>query len=132
MTARTEQPKTITVRVPMTFSVRGGRKTVVTPAAPTSEKRADSALVVALARAYRWRQLIESGEFASITELAKTKSVNQSYACRLLRLTLLAPALVTQFLNGAGHRTSLLKDLMKPLPTSWNEQPNWLEAIRSK
>jgi hypothetical protein len=47
-------------------------------------------MVKAIARAFR-RSQIESGVHTSITELAKSKGVNQSYACRLLRLTLLAP-----------------------------------------
>jgi len=120
MTALAAPPKTITIRVPLTFSPRGGQKTVVSSVASPSRKRSDNALLVALARAHRWRQQIESGEFASITELAKAKSVNESYACRLLRLTLLAPVIVAEILC-ARQRTSL-KALMKPFPPQWEDQ----------
>ena len=114
---------TITVHVPMTFTVRGGRKTVIsqfTTAPP--QPRIDDALLKALARAHSWRRKIESGEYASITELAKTEGVNQSYACRLLRLTLLAPAIVTAILNGRQNTDVMLKQLLKPLPVRWDEQ----------
>ncbi len=117
------QPKTITVHVPMRFRVHGGRKAVIsdfpgapgqgavklTPQAanaarelafPPSHPRTHNALIKALARAHRWRRTIESGEYNSISELASAERINQSYACRLLRLTLLAPSVVTEILDG--------------------------------
>jgi len=127
MTAHTERPNTIRVRVPLTFSVRGGGKSIVSPAASSARKRTDNAILVALARAHRWRQQIESGEFASITELAKAKSVNESYACRLLRLTLLAPAIVNKILN--GHQHAVLNRLLRPFPVRWNDQESALALI---
>ncbi len=88
-------PKTITVTVPLRFERRGGRKVVISPAAyAPPPARYDNALIKALARAFRWRRMIESGDYSSITELAKAEKINQSYACRLLRLTLLAPHIV--------------------------------------
>ena len=114
---------TVTVHVPMTFTIRGGRKTVLAHAVPARpQPRIDNALLKALARAHRWRRMIESGEFASITELAKAESVNQSYACRVLRLSLLAPSIVTGILDGRHDTDVMLKQLMKPLPVRWDEQ----------
>jgi hypothetical protein len=114
---------TITVHVPMTFTVRGGRKTILSDAAPAPpQPRIDNALLKALARAHRWRRLIESGAYASITELAKAEGVNQSYACRILRLSLLAPSIVTAILDGRHESDVMLKKLMKPLPVRWDEQ----------
>jgi hypothetical protein len=120
--AASGQP-TITVHVPMTFTIRGGRKTILsdaTPAAP--QPRIDNALLKALARAHRWRRMIESGEYASITELAKAEGINQSYACRMLRLSLLAPSIVTAILDGRHDSDVMLKQVMKPLPVRWDEQ----------
>jgi len=116
-------PSTITVHVPMTFTVRGGRKTVISEAVQAPpQPRVENALLKALARAHRWRQKIESGEYASITELAKAEGINQSYACRMLRLTLLAPEIVTTILNGKHDSDVMLKQLLKPLPVRWDEQ----------
>jgi hypothetical protein len=114
---------TITVHIPMTFTVRGGRKTILSDAVPAPpQPRIDNALLKALARAHRWRRMIESGKFASITELAKAEDVNQSYACRILRLSLLAPSIVTTILNGRHDSDVMLKKLMEPLPVRWDEQ----------
>jgi hypothetical protein len=79
-------------------------------------------LLKALARAHRWRRLIENGTYASITELAKAEGVNQSYACRMLRLTLLAPAIVIEILNGRQHSNLMLKQLMKLRAVRWDKQ----------
>ena len=114
---------TITVHVPMTFAIRGVRKTILTDAAPAPpQPRIDNALLKALACAHRWRRMIESGEYASITELAKAEGVNQSYACRMLRLSLLAPPIVGAILDGRHDADVMLKQLMKPLPIRWDEQ----------
>jgi len=119
-------PSSLTVHVPLTLHLRGGRKTVISPvplsAAAFSRPRFDNALIKALARAHRWRRMIEQGAYASITDLAKAEGVNQSYACRLLRLTLLAPVLVEAILDGQQSDSLQLARLLKPLPVLWNEQ----------
>ena len=53
--------------------------------------RVDHSLLKAVVRAHRWREILENGEYASATELAKAEKVNDSYVSRILRLTLLAP-----------------------------------------
>ncbi len=114
---------TITVHVPMKFTVRGGRSTVIANLVPASARpRIDNALLKALVRAHRWQKMIENGEFGSITELAKAEGVNQSYACRLLRLSLLAPTIVTQILDGRHDSDIMLKQLLRPLAVRWDEQ----------
>jgi hypothetical protein len=66
--------------------------------------------------------MIEDAEYSSITELAKTEGVNQSYACRMLRLTLLAPSIVTMILDGRHPPDVILGEFMRPLPVRWDEQ----------
>ena len=122
MTKSTE-PSTITIHVPMKFAIRGGRKTVIFEAvAPQPLQRTDNALLKALARAHRWRQAIEGGQYSSITELAKAQKINESYACRLLRLTLLAPEFVVEVLDGKRPADLTLAKATKPLSTVWAEQ----------
>ena len=115
--------ETVTIHVPMKFSVRGGRKVVIveTSAAPAQPK-IENALLTALARAHRWRHQIENDDYATITDLAKANEVNQSYACRLLRLSLLAPSIVADILNGRQNSRLTLKDLTKPFPLRWDQQ----------
>lgn len=123
---------TIIVHVPMIFSVHGGRKMIISEAVePQSRPRTDNALVKALARAHRWRQMIESGQYTSITELATAQNVNQSYACRLLRLTLLAPRIVADILDARVRGNLMLKTLIKPLPVRWDKQLEVLKVDRA-
>src|SRR3984957_1326778 len=130
------EPATITVHVPMTFTIRGSRKMIISDAAEssdggvtqyqlsrhTSRQRTENALLKAIAKAHRWRRTIESGEYASITDLAQAKNVNKSYACRILRLTLLAPTIVAEILDGRHSADLMLNRIMKPLPVRWDEQ----------
>jgi hypothetical protein len=68
---------TITVHIPLTFRKRGGRKLVVTPdgAAWDPRPRVDNAMVKALARAFRWRKMLDTGVHATIEDLAKAKRI---------------------------------------------------------
>ena len=119
-----------TVHVPMTFTIHGGRKTILSDALPTPQQpRIDNALLKALARAHRWRRMIESGEYSSISELAKAEGINQSYACRILRLSLLAPRIVTAILDSRHESDVMLKQLMQPLPIRWDEQMAALSCV---
>lgn len=120
---RSDLPRTITVTVPIRFERRGGRKTLISPVPYTPPPpKYDNALVKAIARAHRWRRLIENDDYPSITELAKAEKVNQPYACRVLRLTLLAPGIVEMILNGRHPRELQLSQLLQPLPPDWCSQ----------
>ena len=117
--------RTATASVSVTFLQRGGRKQILTPpgATPWSPAtRVDTALVKAVVRAHRWRQMLESGEYASSAELAKTEKVNDSYLSRILRLTLIAPEIIEAILTGRQPSTLQLDDLLKPLPAAWELQ----------
>ncbi|MGM0583948.1 MAG: hypothetical protein ACQEUZ_04800 [Pseudomonadota bacterium] len=118
-------PSTLSVRVPLAIRKRGGRKRVLAPdgteVAP-ARPRVDSALVKAIARAHRWQRMMESGERASLTELAEAEKINRSYVSRVLRLTLLAPDIVEAILEGRQPEGVTVDVLMKPLPTAWEKQ----------
>jgi hypothetical protein len=124
-TSVSKDGRTATVSIPVTFLQRGGRKQILTPAgtAPWSPTpRVDTTLVKAVVRAHRWRQMLESGEYASSAELAKAEKVNDSYLSRILRLTLIAPGIIEAILTGRQPSTLQLDDLLKPLPAEWAQQ----------
>ena len=118
--------RTLTVRVPMTFAKRGGRKSVISPdgvsTVVSSRRQVDSTLVKALARAFRWLKLLETGVYATIDEMAAAEKINASYVCRVLRLTLLAPDIVEAILDGRQPPEVTLAGLMRPFPAGWGEQ----------
>ena len=115
---------TITVHVPFRVRKRGGRKLMVSPDGEVELPRpqVDNSLVKALARAYRWKRLLEDGHHTSLTDLAKAEGINRSYLCRVLRLTLLAPDLVEAILEGRQPEGLTLTVAMQPLPVVWKEQ----------
>jgi hypothetical protein len=117
--------RTLTVRVPLALRQRGGRKLVVAPAGATwapARPRIDNTLIKALARAFRWRKLLETGVHASIAEIAAAEEINPTYVGRLLRLTLLAPDIVEALLDGRQPADMQLSDLLKPFSVEWARQ----------
>jgi hypothetical protein len=117
--------RTVTARIPVRFRQRAGRKQILTPpgAVPWSPApRVDHSLLKAVVRAHRWREMLESGEYASAADLAKAEKVNDSYVSRILRLTLLAPDIVEAIATGRQPPRLQLDDLLKPLPAVWARQ----------
>ena len=115
---------TITVHVPFRVRKRGGRKLMVSPDGTTEPARpqVDNSLVKALARAHRWKRLLDSGEFTTIAELAKREGISKSYMTRVLRLTLLAPDIVEAILDGRQGPEMTLARVLEPFQVEWNEQ----------
>ena len=117
--------KTLTIRVPITVRKRGERKVVVLPeSAPggVSPPRVNNTLVKALARAFRWRRMLETGRYGTITELAAAEKINESYVSRVLQLTLLAPDIVEAILDGRQTENVTLPMLMQPFSVEWQVQ----------
>ena len=118
--------QTVTVSVPFVIRKRGGRKLVITPegmtAAPAPRARIDSALLKSLARGFRWRKLLETGNFSTIEEIAEVENINPSYVSRVLRLTLLAPEIVEATLAGRQPEELTMARAMQPFPAEWARQ----------
>jgi hypothetical protein len=116
--------ETITVHIPLTFQKRRGRKLVVTPdgAEWAPRPRVDNAMVKALARAFRWRKMLDVGVHGTLEDLARAKGVAPSYVSRVLRLTLLAPDMVETILDGRQSAGLQLDDLLEPFPVDWEGQ----------
>jgi hypothetical protein len=118
---------TITVRVPISIRKRGGRKVVLAPDGLPGEttlfcQRADNAMVKIIARAFRWREMLENGVYATSAEIASAERINGSYVARVLRLTLLAPDIVEAILEGRQPAGATLALLMRSFPIGWTEQ----------
>jgi len=120
----------ITVHVPLNIQRRGGRKVVIAPdgsVLPQARQSlvpptADPVLVKALARAFRWKRMLDEGRYASVRELADGEGVKPSYAAGVLRLTLLAPAVVEAILDGRQAARASLAGLMAKAPPDWPRQ----------
>jgi hypothetical protein len=124
--ALSKDGKTATISIPLAFKVHSSRKRIIIPdGAPAWSEpaaRTQNAMVKALARAWRWRKMVESGKYNTLAELAAEDRVNCSYLCRLIRLTLLSPNIVEAVLDGRQCQSLELQDLLRPLPSNWNKQ----------
>ena len=116
--------QTVDVRVPMEFKVRGGRKEIVLP--PDAHAAPDVGpprpIVVALARAYKWQEMLDSGKASSLDEIAQRWDVDRSYAGRITKLTSLAPRVVQALLAGEASGSISLNVLLRNLPLEWDRQ----------
>ena len=113
------------VDIPMRLKKRGGRRRIVVPerlqSADTKHDYSES-LALAITRAHRWKELIDSGKFASISELAQAIGLDVSYAARLFRLTFLAPDIIEAILDGREPDGLSMRILAKPISGDWREQ----------
>ena len=122
MTRATPIPDTVTLHVPVRIVKRGGRKEMQLPADAPHQRKTDDALLKALARAFRWKRMLESGELANIAELAEREGIAPSYMTRVLRLRLLAPDIVEAVLDGRQGPELTLARVLEPFPSEWPEQ----------
>ena len=124
--AQKQPGEPITVRIPMELKRRGGRKEIIVPdggapevqvAAPPQEP-----LVLALAQARQWQDMLDGGKFRTTRDLAKHLRVSREYVTRTLSLNYLAPDIVQAILDGREPSGLSLGKLAGPLPLLWNEQ----------
>ena len=107
---------------------RTGRKEIVLPpgVAPAAESAAGdespTAPALALARAFRWQEMIETGQVESNSDLARKLKLDHSCIARTIRLTSLAPNLVEAILDGEEPDGLSLRSLRRDLSLAWDEQ----------
>lgn len=123
---------TVTLRVPFRLAKRGGRKEMHLPEGIAPPRRPDDALVKALARAFRWKRMIEAGRYTTIADLAAQEGIAPSYLTRILRLTLLAPDIVEAILDGRQAPQVTLARLMDGFPEEWEGQRHGCEEAKSR
>jgi len=122
----------VVVHIPAQFRKRNGQQMIIVgedgrpidarpSAKPKDDRRVNRTLVEAIAKAHRWQEQLESGEYPSVDDLAQSLRVDRSYVSRLLQLTSLAPDLVEAILRGDEPDGLSLAKLRKILPVRWNE-----------
>ena len=124
---------TITVRIPMAFKRQGGRKVIIAPDggdawAPTKPRR-DKTLIRALARAHRWKRLLEERVYSSPGEIADAENITKGFVNRLLRLTLLAPDIQAAILEGRQPKGVQLEELTQVVTGAWDEQRQAIQMM---
>lgn len=118
----TQPSEVVLVQVSFCFAKRGGRKEMQLPDGVVQRPRTDGTLVKAVARAFRWKRMLESGEFATTGELAVRQGIAPSYMTRVLQLIFLAPAIVEAILDGKQGPEVTLARVLEPFPAARAEQ----------
>ena len=115
------------IHIPMHIRRMRGRKMIFAPQAldgevPEGPSDVQAALVQALGRAFSWAEAMESGEVHSISDLARTLDVDNSYVVRILKLTTLAPDIIEAILHGEEPSGLSLAQLIRTFPMDWERQ----------
>jgi hypothetical protein len=90
--------------------------------AGSTSNAVDGKLVQTLVRAFRWKQKLENGAYATIGDLAAAERLDTSLVSRTLRLTLLAPDLVEAILDGRQSDVAQRQSLLHKMPDEWCRQ----------
>ncbi len=114
----------VVIRIPMKLKSRRGRKEIIVAEGlgGRSKSPTEEPLLTALARAFHWQELIDSGRYASVMELAEALDVDRSYVGRIMRLALLAPDIVEAIVRGEEPSGLSLEKLLKAIPIVWAKQ----------
>jgi len=114
--------------VPMTIKRRHSSKLIVPPVGATSVRATSSfdlPLIRTLGKAFYWQKLIDSGEAANASELARRFKLEQGWVSEVLRMTQLAPDIVRAILEGRQPRQlnlHAMRGRQAEVPLDWDEQ----------
>ena len=117
-------PNTIRVVIPLTIRKRNGRPKILPPEnVDVAEARAqDPHVLRAIARAWGWRRKLESGEAATITDIAQAEGVTMSFVSRFLRLAYLSPDVLQMLVTERRPCAVSIEALAKTATLPWAEQ----------
>ena len=103
------------ILIPLKLHKRSGRKELVLPSGASAGRapRGHRPLCVALARAFHWQGLLDSGRFRSSYELVAALELDRAYVARQLKLALLPPRTVEAVLAGKEPPGTSVAGLIK-------------------
>ena len=119
-----DTPDILRITIPLTYRRRNGRPRIQPPAEYTAEhdRGTDPHVLRNIAQAWSWRRKLESGEVATIEDLAREANVTHRMVGRMIRLTYLAPAVLEKLLLDRVPPTIPVKELAALAEKDWAEQ----------
>ncbi len=87
----------------------------------------DDKMIKTIARAYKWKIMVDEGQVKSLAEIAEKENITASYVSRVFNLNFLSPKIVERILSGTHPRELRLTELINKVnPDLWQEQEeNW-------
>jgi hypothetical protein len=120
------EPTDQTTFVPLNLKRRAGRL-ITNTGAPAH----DVNILNVVARGFFWQDLLDTGVYASGSDIAKVEGVTPSTVNRLVRMGLLAPDLIEELMAGAQPRGLTAHWLIRNrIPSLWSDQRELFEQFR--
>jgi hypothetical protein len=114
--------------VPLAIKRRHSSKLIVPPAGTTFVRTTstfDLPLIRTIGKAFYWQKMIDTGEVANATELARRFKLEPGWVSEVLRMTRLAPDIIRAVLDGQQPRhlnLHALRGRQAEVPLDWQEQ----------
>ncbi len=120
----------IDIFVPIEIKRKRGVAIIVEPKNISREEglqHFDDKMIKTIARAYKWKIMVDEGQVKSLAEIAEKENITASYVSRIFNLNFLSPKIVERILSGTHPRELRLTELINKVnPDLWQEQEeNW-------
>lgn len=121
---------TINIFIPMEIKKRGGAAMIIMPKNVDPEeyqKCFDDRMIKSIARAYKWKIMIDKEEVESLADIARKENLSTGFVSKIFNLNFLSPKVVERVLKGTQPRSLKLQDIVtNEIPDLWQEQlENW-------
>ena len=119
-----EANDTTRVFIPLAFKQKNGRPRIMAPdLEPHFQARVqDPHILRALGRAWAWRRKLESGEAATIHDIAKAEGVTDRFVSRMMRLAYLSPDVLERLLLWRDQPSVTIAQMIEATYLPWSEQ----------
>ena len=120
--------------VPLLIKRRHRSKLILPPAGASAVQATSSfdlPLIRTLGKAFYWQRMIDTGEVANASELARSLKLEVGWVCEVLRMTRLAPDIIRAILDGRQPRhlnLHAMRGRQGEVPLDWDEQRKLCEV----
>ena len=124
--------------VPLAIKRRHSSKLIVPPVGTVAVKTTSSfdlPLIRTLGKAFYWQKMIDTGEVANASELARRFKLEPGWVSEVLRMTRLAPDIIRAILEGQQPRhlnLHAMRGWQVEVPLDWDAQRRLFEFIPPK
>lgn len=124
--------------VPLAIKRRHSSKLIVPPVGTVAVKTTSSfdlPLIRTLGKAFYWQKMIDTGEVANASELARRFKLEPGWVSEVLRMTRLAPDIIRAILDGRQPRhlnLHAMRGRQVEVPLDWDAQRRLFEFIAPK
>jgi hypothetical protein len=114
----------IRIVIPLTLRRRNGRPKILPPENVADQQVRTQAphILKALGRAWAWRRKLESGELATVSDLANAENVTDRFVSRTMRLAFLSPEVLHHLLIERQPPSLAVNILINTCSLPWGAQ----------